>query len=232
MSEQINISVIGASEVIDISGSPEGYVFTPSTTAGKFLVTEPNNDFSFLPEAGNQSYSINSFIDGTANIINIGAQVNVTLGTIPENTFAKELDGFKYSFPNFVDSGTSSLSFGDVVYLESDVEPTANDWNAKCRKVDSSNINKGAFQALFIFISHENNSLHLINKGYFDLEDSNFSVQWTAGRTIYLNSDNKLDITPTGISGSWIRSLGFCVPNKDGKKRIWFEPDSTYIKIN
>lgn len=232
MSNEISISVVKASEAITIVGEPEGYAFTPSTTTGKFLVAEPNNDFSFTPEAGYNSYGINTFTDSSASIINVGSQVNITLGKEPENVFAKELDGFKYSFPNFVDSDTSTLSFGDVVYLESDLDSSANDWNAKCKKVDVSDINKGAFQALFIFISHQNNSLHLISKGFFDLEDVNFSPQWTAGRTIYLNSDNKLDITPSGVPGGWVRSLGFCIPNKDNKKRIWFEPDSTYIKMN
>lgn len=232
MSNEISISVVKASETITIVGEPEGYAFTPSATTGKFMIQQPNNDFSLVTEAGYNSYSVNSFIDNSADIINVGSQVNITLGKEPENVFAKELDGFKYSFPNFVDSGASSLVFGDVVYLESDLEVGANDWNAKCKKVDVSDIYKGAFQALFIFISHENNSLQLMNKGHFDLESSNFSTQWTAGRTIYLNNENKLDITPTGNPGGWIRSLGFCLPNKENKKRIWFEPDSTYIKIN
>jgi len=231
MAHEINISVVSPTEEITISGYPEGYVFHATSANSQFMVTEPRNDFSFLPSPGANAYSITSTSDNSADIINVGAQVNITLGTLPANPFAEELSGFKYSFPNFVDSGTSGLSFGDVVYLEEDLESGANVWGSKCVAVDTSDIYKGAFNALFLFIKHEGDTLHLLNKGYFDLEDTNLS-HWTSGRTIYLNSSEKLDILPTGVPGSWVRSLGFCVPNKDNKKRIWFEADSTYIKIN
>jgi hypothetical protein len=46
-----------------------------------------------------------------------------------------------------------------------------------------------------------------------------------------LNAAGKLDTSPSTTSGHWVRSLGFCIPNNQNKKTVWFEPDSTYLKI-
>jgi hypothetical protein len=233
MSHKIDISITSPVEELNISGYPEGIAFKVDSTSSEFLVAEPANNYSFLPDAGSSAIGVDASLPPAAEAMNLAPQLNITLGTLPSNAFNEELDGFKYSFPDFIDSGisTQSLTYGDVVYLESDLTGGANDWGAICKKAQVSNIESGAYSSLFIFISHNNNNLIILNKGFFDLEDASFPTQWTAGRTIYLNSSNNLDITPTGVSGSWVKSLGFCIPNKVNKKRIWFEPDSTYIKI-
>ena len=231
MAHEITVNVSPATDELIISGYPEGVVISDTTSSNPYIVAEPSNTVNVIGESGATIVDVNTFTDNSADLINIGAQLNVTIGTLFESPITSELDGFKYSFPNFVDSGTSSFVYGDIVYLESNISETSNDWGANCIKANNIDVYSGAFNNLFVFISHINNNLIILHKGFFDLEDVNIT-QWTAGRTLYLNSQNKLDITPTSLSGSWVRSLGFCVPNKNNRKRIWFEPDSTYIKIN
>lgn len=232
MAHEITVNVTKAKQNINISGYPDGIVFNATPASTPYVLAEPSNNLTVIGSSGATVVDVNTFsANNSASIINVGSQINVTLGTLFESPLQNELDGFKYSYPDFVDSGTSSLNYGDIVYLESDLSLGANEWGVKCKKADTTNVNNGAFNTLFVFISHTGNNLIILNKGFFDLENSNIS-QWTAGRALYLNESNVLDITPTSVSESWVRSLGFCVPNKDAKKRIWFEPDSTYIKIN
>tara|TARA_R100001443_G_scaffold110234_1_gene122067 strand:+ start:161 stop:853 length:693 start_codon:yes stop_codon:yes gene_type:complete len=229
MAHEIEINIGNPVEEITILAHPQIYSFSTNASNLNFALLEPNNSYN-LSSPGDNGYNINSGYPNDISTINAMPQLCVNLGDIPLNPFITELNGYKYTFPNFVDGGTSSFVFGDVVYLESDLTAGANDWNAKCKKADVTDIAKGAYSSLFIFISHEGNTLHILNKGYFDLENGNIT-QWTAGRTIYLNATNKFDITPTGDSGNWVRSLGFAIPNTQNKKRIWFEADSTYLKI-
>ena len=229
MAHEIEINISNAVEELTILTNPNSYTFNPEVSAYNFVSMEPNNSFN-LSVPGENAYSVNSGYPNDVSTINAMPQLCVNLGDLPLDPFLSELQGYKYTFPNFIDSGTSTLSFGDVVYLESDLTNNANEWGSKCKKADVTLVSKGAYSPLFIFISHSGNTLHLLNKGFFDLEASNIS-QWTAGRTIYLNENNVLDITPTNGSANWVRSLGFCVPNNSNKKRIWFEADSTYLKI-
>ena len=69
-----------------------------------------------------------------------------------------------------------------------------------------------------------------MHKGYIEIPDNKIN-SWSVGSTLYLNSDSKLNTSPTTSSGHWVRSLGFCIPNNENKKIIWFEPDSTYLKL-
>ena len=229
MAHEITVNIEKANQDLIISGYPEGVAVSTENTS-PYILTEPNNDLSLFNDPGDNAVNVNTYNTNNTSSIGLSPCLNVILGTLPENTFATELEGFKYAFNNFVDSGTSSFVYGDIVYLESDLTAEANEWKAVCRKADTLNIHNGGFNSLFVFISHINNNLIILQKGFFDLEDVNIT-QWTAGRTIYLNESNKLDITPTSVSGGWVRSLGFCIPNTVNKKRIWFEADSTYIKI-
>ena len=231
MAHDIVVNIANPNQEITISGYPEGIVFNATATSTPYVLAEPTNTTNIIGTSGATVVDINTYANTNAEIINIGSQLNVSLGTLIESPFQSDLDGHKYSFPNFIDAGTSGLSFGDVVILRSDLTTGANDWNATCVAANVASVDAGAYSSLFVFISHTNNNLIILGKGFFDLKDSNIS-QWTAGRTVYLNNSNVLDITPASSSGSWIRSLGFCVPNKDNKKRILFDPDSTYIKIN
>lgn len=231
MAHDIVVNITNPNQEIKISGYPDGIVFNATSTSTPYVLAEPTNTTNIIGTSGATSVDVNTYANTNAEIINIGSQLNITLGTLIESPFQNDLDGHKYSFPNFVDTGTSNLTFGDVVMLTSDLTLSANDWNAKCVAANVSSVDTGAYNSLFIFVSHTNNNLILLGGGFFDLEDENIS-QWTAGRTIYLNNDNVFDITPASSSGSWIRSLGHCIPNKENKKRILFNPDSTYIKIN
>lgn len=231
MAQNITINVTSATEGITISGYPEGIVFSSARTTTPFVVATPSNLLTVVGSSGATVVDIDTYTNNSVEAINIGPQLNVTLGTLAQSAIQNELDGFKYSFPNFIDSETSTLIYGDIVYLESDLSVTANEWKSRCKKALTSDVYKGAFNCLFVFVSHIGNNLIVLNKGFFDLEDANIT-QWTAGRTLYLNETNKIDITPSNGPSNWVKSIGFCVPNKDNKKRIWFEPDSTYIKIN
>jgi len=240
MAHEISVNINHAKEDINISAYPDGLVFNPSHKTTPFVLAKPSNSVSVIGHHVNV-VSSNTYADNSVTVINVGSQLNITLGTLVESPFQNHLDSFTYQFDDFVDPGIEtawggdgwdiSLKFGDVVYLKSDLSETANEWNAVCRKAFVDNVDYGAFNTLFIFISHINDRLILMHKGFFDLNDANIS-QWTAGRALYLNENHILDITPTGQANNWVRSLGYCVPNKVSKKRIWFEPDSTYIKIN
>mgnify|MGYP003126473664 FL=1 len=68
-----------------------------------------------------------------------------------------------------------------------------------------------------------------MHKGYIEIPNAKIE-NWSVGRTIYLNNNNILNINPANNPGTWVRSLGFCMPNNTNKKFIWFEPDTTYLK--
>ena len=89
---------------------------------------------------------------------------------------------------------------------------------------------------LMVFVSYIGTTLILMHKGYVDFdakstdENPNALESWENGRTLYIKG-TQIAINPTSVSGSWARSIGFCMPNIDGKKRIWFESDSTYLTL-
>jgi len=97
-------------------------------------------------------------------------------------------------------------------------------------KANTNDLNKGAKTNLFLYLSYVAGNLKVLHKGYYDVPND-FIENWSAGKTIYLNASGKLDTSPSTTSGHWVRSLGFCIPNTESKKRVWFEPDSTYLKI-
>jgi hypothetical protein len=230
MPEAINILVDTPKQELIISGYPQGVAFNVNATNQEFVVPTPTTTV-FEASSGIVEYDLT--VDGTpsAEAISAAGSVNITLGTLPANDLYETRSSFKHLYKNFVDSGTSSFVQGDVVVLKSNLADSANDWKATCIKADTANEEAGAFSALHIFISHTNNDLILVSQGYFDVPDSKVT-QWTAGRTLYLDNLNKFNIVPSQIvSGGWVRSLGYSVPNTDSKKRIWFQPDSTFVKI-
>lgn len=229
MSNQINISVETAKDELTISGFPEGIVFTPGIATNLFVVPTPSSK-TVEANSGILDYSVDVSPEDNVNIIKGSPSLSINLGTLPNNDLYQKQSSFRYKFSNFVDSNTSNLEYGDIVSLIEDIG--FNDWNSSCIKVDTRDVYKGAFNSLYIFISHIDNDLILMSKGYFDLEDEKIN-QWTSGRTLYIDDENKFHITPSEISsGGWVRAVGTCIPNKENKKRIWFEPDSTFIKVN
>lgn len=228
MSDTIQISVENAKANLDISGYPNGVAFEVGVVNSEYVVpAHPNKTISVDDKLLDYDFTV--AIPQTSLGLTGSSCLDITLGTLPENELYKDLNKFKYRFENFVDSGTSSLEAGDVVTLVENIDYNA--WNCECKKVDTDDVYTGAFNTIYIFISHEDNDLILMSRGYFDLPDSKIS-QWTSGRTLYINQNNILDITPTGASGAWVRAMGMCIPNTENKKRIWFQPDSTFIQIN
>ena len=99
------------------------------------------------------------------------------------------------------------------------------------QQISISDVEAGAKKSLFIFISYDSNErLTVMHKGYFEPDVSKIT-SWDVGATLYPNDLNKFSTSPTSTSGNWVRSLGFCIPNTQNKKFIWFEPDTTYLKL-
>ena len=229
MAEPINIIVDTPKEELNISGYPQGVAFSVDRTNNEFVVPTPT-DKVLEASSGLLDYDLTVTSTPQAEAINAAGSVNITLGTLPTNDMLETKKTFKHLYKNFVDSGTSSFVQGDVVILTQDLTDSANSWGVKCQKAETSNVDLGAFSSLYIFISHTNNQLILVSQGYVDLPSSKIT-QWTPGRTLYLDYLNKFNIVPSQIaSGGWVRSLGHCVPNTENKKRIWFQPDSTFVK--
>lgn len=235
MPESISISIT-TPETIIINGYPDGFAIAPKAGYSTYFKPEPNNDYAFSTsstEVLNITNSIASFDDVGA--FDCSGALNITLGTLPYSTFATELDGFKFQFKNFylAENVYSQLSSGDIIFFKN-IVGSSNEYGSSVEKANTQNILKGAKYGLFIFLGYNVNSkiLYAMSKGYFDYEqnDARF-YSWVVGRTIYLDNNNKLNITPATTSNAWVKSLGLCIPNKENKKRIWFDPDSTYLKI-
>jgi len=232
MAHEIGITISTPSQVVNITTDTSSYAITPTAVTQDFFEPQPDNTYSFTHLAP-EIYSVTN-TTGTSNISGfdcVGA-VNVTLGALPYSQMAKELEGFKYIFPDFIQGGTSIFSAGDVVCFQEDVSEFANTYNSKLSHAKPHIFDRGAQNNLFLFLRFEGDDLYLLHKGYFDFEQdaTNFD-DWVAGRVIYLNEFHNLSTSPATASNSWVKSLGFCIPNTSSKKRIWFESDSTYLKI-
>jgi len=229
MSNCISINVSKAINEVVINGFPDGFSITPSSSSSSYVLAEPSSshEFSILDS---QIYSIES---PTTNLevgsINVANDLSVTLGTLPLNSVNKELDGAKYVFDNFTLSNPDDFTTGDIIFFKEDTY--LNEYGTKIVKASTDDMN-AAYSNLMIFLKYDDGKLFILHKGFFDYElDSEYVSNWSPGRTIYLNNQNNIDLTPTSISGSWVKSLGMCIPNKENKQRIWFDADTTYLKI-
>jgi len=233
MAHEIGITISTPTKEVNITTDTLSHAIAPMAATQDFFEPRPDNSYSFTHVAP-ETYSVTN-TTGTGNIggFDLAGAVNVTIGALPYSQMAKELEGFKYVFPNF--TGTllpNEYNAGDVVCFQKDVSENKNAYGSKLVLAQSHEMGKGAQNNLFLFLRFNGDDLHLLHKGYFDFEEDadNFDA-WEAGRTIYLNGSSLLSTTPSSQSGSWVKSLGFCIPNTDSKKRIWFESDSTYLKI-
>jgi len=160
--------------------------------------------------------------------------------TIAINSFGVGLNGLpngatdslmelKYLFESFPSPGV--FEYGDVCAFEN-TALSINPYGASLVQVNT-NQPIHASKNLFVFVSYENENLILMQKGFIDFEDTTSSSldSWDVGDTLYLK-DNKMAVTPPQTSGHFVKSIGFCMPNIENKKRIWFEPDSTYFTIS
>ncbi len=222
------IGIATASASIGISAAP-AFAISPNASAVSSSVFSPVADnlalidvlgSTFVPRAttGTQSSAIGGVVFQQSVNISVGSQTN---SLVPQL-----LNAFQYKFDNFTLINSSSFEYGDVVFFKSG----SNEYSATLEKADVTSTASGAYNTLFIFQEYTNSTLQVMHKGYIDLPASKINT-WTVGQTLYLDANSKLNSVPTAGSSHWIRSLGFCIPNNQNKKTIWFEPDSTYLKL-
>ena len=159
--------------------------------------------------------------------ISIGVK-NIGASIFP-NGITESLMELKYLYDGFTGT-TDSASYGDVVVFVP-TEDSSNPYGCIVQKASTNNP-AHANKNLMIFVSNQNQNLILMHKGYVDFDNTTDSSlgSWVVGSNIYSNQKKIETITPT-TAGSWVKSIGFCVPNLQGKKRIWFESDSTFFTI-
>ena len=178
------------------------------------------------------NFSIDTTVDTPTSTLvgglEIQTPINLEIGVASSTGASELLNSFVVNFENFTITNESSYSIGDcVVFVQG-----SNAFQSDIAHVDTSNLTKGAYNNIYMFYSYSGGNLVLLQKGYFDFtsESTNFGA-WAVGRTLYVNAAGKLDILPSTSSSHWVKSMGYCVPNTENKKRIWFEPDTTYLKI-
>jgi len=223
-----------ASQTVTIAAHPT-YAITPTYSASSAIYPTPSTAYNFdssnptaLPEIGTAPAPL--VLGG----ITVQPDINLEIGIASTTGTVNAIRSFEYTFDNFLIPAeyAATLKGGDVVMFQN--SPGANSYNTALVKAEPAELTKGAYHNLWMFISYSASSHDLIlkQKGYFDFtsESTNFGT-WEVGRTLYLNASGNLDILPSSTSAHWVRSLGYCIPNKENKRRIWFEPDSTYLKL-
>lgn len=229
MAHSYNIQISDAIETLNIGYYPHGLVRLKESSESVVVDTTPRQSTININNV--ESFSITNSIGTDDLSFDTSNALSVTLGTILTTPLLQELDAYKYSLDGFTISNANTFTTGDIVYFE--FSNGANPYNSIIKKADVQHVSKGAYMSLMIFLSYNNGLLRVMHKGYFDYEstDTTNINGWSVGRTIYLDHVNKINTIPTANPGHWVRSLGFCVPNNLGKKRIWFEPDRTYLKL-
>ena len=166
-------------------------------------------------------------------------QANITLNAdnvgqsgLPSGT-SESLIELKYSFRGYTQIGMGDFKKGDVVVINESIG--TNSYNIEISKANTGNP-EHADKMLLVFFSYIGTTLILMHKGYLDFDNistensQNALESWDVGRTTYMN-ENKISTSPPAQGGNWVKSIGFCMPNKVNKKRIWFESDSTYLVL-
>jgi hypothetical protein len=224
-----SITVSPAQTSIKITALP-GFAINTTLPQTEAVIASPTTTGVDIKEISPTTISTTPQTHSFGGIV---AQPNVTLyiGTQQDPVSVNQsFSNFKYKFPNFAQD-VSSIVEGDIVYFK---DSGATDYDVEIEKVDVMNTDKGAKGALYIFIEKTaTDTLILLHKGFYDYSGTSTQIDtWTAGHTIYLNNSNKIDADVSQfVGGQWIRSLGFCVPNTTSTKRVWFEGDTTFVKI-
>ena len=229
MSHSVTIGIATAKTKLDIQATPSAVIPPVASGASSYSFTpSPTNEALIDPTQQAFFYNQTATAEAPIGGIQYQQSVIVEVGTQTNSLVPQLLNAFQYEFPNFASSSdiNETFEYGDLCYFTTGT----NDYSSEIKKVDIANTENGAYNNLFIFKAWQDQTLYVIHKGYFEVPSSKISA-WTTGRTIYLNNDNKFAVTPTIGSGNWVRSLGFCLPNNEDKKIIWFEPDSTYLKL-
>jgi len=230
MSEKLTVSVETPIKELNIGIAPLGLAFAVTDESRLFMDTTPSQS-THIASSNIVDYDFTYSSSIQTEAIDTRPYLNIKLGTILVDDIYKDVKKYRYRFVDFEDSGTSSFSEGDIVLLEGDTSPNANDYQSKVVAASVAQVDKGAYHTLYIFLSHVDNTLIAMSKGYFDLEDSKIT-NWAPGRTLYIDGYGKFNTIAENVqSQGWVRSVGYCVPNNENKKRIWFEPDKTYIQL-
>jgi len=219
MGNTLQITVV--SSAIISSGTLLSNSFEPSFGGMNSLVLPPLQGF----------YTIDMNETGS----HITASVPLQIGAITSGApLMEHSKNFRWSLKEFSLTNPEEFTFGDLVFFS----PGAglNTYSSKLEKAQVVDPEKGAAKGLFIFDSYDliTEELHLIHKGFVDFPVGSEAIgTFHIGDTLYINIENKLSINPTTVSGSWIRSVGLCVPsNNPSIYRIWFDPDSTFVTLN
>lgn len=229
-----SITIDSAEHKLDIQ-TVSGYAFMQESLAYGF---EPASiDSVEVNLIGNNNVPVSQVVEQpTLGGIVLQPDIDIQVGTATNSIVSQLLNSFRYIFPNFPSEEIEDgLTEGEICYFDDDVllagsQSTFSVYNCSLKHANVTQLSRGAKSNLFIYIGHTNGDLTLLHKGYYDMTSDLMPV-WSPGKTIYLNNENKLNTSPTATSGHWVRSLGFCIPNTENKKRVWFEPDSTYLRI-
>ena len=230
----------------NITIAPPVHKIEVETISG-YALKQADISYGFYPSPTNELLldnigSVNSELLPIADQATLGGlvlqpDINVLVGVQTSSIVQQMLNTFRYTFPGFPQeeiATSATPNAGNVCFFDSSTilgtSETFSVYNCSFTRANVNDLTKGARRQLFIYITHSDDQLVVLHKGYIDLPDDAIN-NWSAGKTIYLDPNSVLDTSPTGVSGDWVRSLGFCVPNTEGKKRIWFEADSTYLKI-
>ena len=222
----ISIGTATAQTSMQINAAPvHAYNFMGDLQVGASFTPQNVNDVLLEPGTVQFQTTSGSVPQAAIGGIVFQQEVDIQVGEQSQSLVPQLLTAFEYHFDDFLLNNASNFAKGDVIYFYSG----GGDYNATIAKADVNDTAKGAYNNLFIFVSYENSRLTIMHKGYLEIPDAKIE-NWSVGRTLYLNNSNILNISPANNSGTWVRSLGFCVPNNTNKKFIWFEPDTTYLK--
>lgn len=227
----ITVTPVVNSQSVQIQISPS-FAITPVQSSSVAITPAPISSQSVELSVPTGTFTIDSVADATTGTLVGGIQIqpaiNLSVGTSVSTDAPNLLNSFIVSLPNFTITNEASYSVGDCIVFKSG----ANAYDADIIAASTEDLTKGAYNNIWLFYSYSGNNLVLLQKGYFDfaMDSTNFEG-WAVGRTLYLNAAGKIDILPSTASAHWVKSLGYCIPNTENKKRIWFEPDTTYLKI-
>tara|TARA_Y100000004_G_C8905262_1_gene408369 strand:+ start:548 stop:1240 length:693 start_codon:yes stop_codon:yes gene_type:complete len=222
----ISIGTATAQTSMKINVTPShAFNFMGNLQQGASFSPQNVEDILLSPGSVQFQTTSGSVPSSTIGGIVIQQNVNIQVGEESQSLVPQLLTAFQYHFDNFVLESSSSFEKGDIIFFKLGT----NGYSSTIEKADILNTEKGAYNNLFIFISYESQRLTVMHKGYIEIPNSKIET-WSVGRTLYLNNENILHINPATVSGGWVRSLGFCVPNNENKKFIWFDPDTTYLK--
>ena len=216
------------SQSVQIQVNPS-FAITPIHSASPAITPAPPSAQQVDVTSG--QFTITSTVDApTVTLVGgiaVQTPINLEIGSAASTGLPELLNSHIVKFRNFVITNAESYNTGDCIVIV----PGSNAYNSDITKADTSIMTRGAYNNIWMFLNYSGNDLILLQKGYFDFSnDSTNFGEWMPGRTLYLNADGILDLLPSATSLHWVKSMGYCIPNTENKKRIWFEPDTTYLK--